>query len=73
MIVDMHAHYLPLDAARRVAGVPLAFERQPDGAFSVAAGGTRRVFGAGLFDLALQREVLRRQGLARRALSVPPF
>jgi hypothetical protein len=73
MIVDMHGHYIPPDTARRVAGVPLAFGRQPGGAFSVVAGGTRRVFGAGLFDLARLRAALRRQGLERRALSVPPF
>lgn len=73
MIVDWHAHYIPLDTARQVAGVPLAFERRPDGAYGFVAGGATRVFGPGLFDLERQRAALRDAGLERRALSVPPF
>jgi aminocarboxymuconate-semialdehyde decarboxylase len=67
IIADLHCHIFPVEAAIR-AGTSVLIE---------ATGGGYRVGGveldAGLLDLSLQVEDMRRQGVARRALAIPPF
>ncbi|MHB8646102.1 MAG: amidohydrolase family protein [Thermomicrobiales bacterium] len=72
MIVDLHSHYFPLDAAR-AAGSPVQVIEQPDGVFRFAFGGQTMTLPAALFDLNRQLADLHRQGLTRRVLQPPPF
>ena len=66
-ISDLHCHIFPAEAAIR-AGTTVPIERG-DGEYRV--GGV--ALDAGLLDLDLQREDMQRQGVARRALAIPPF
>ena len=66
-IVDLHCHIFPVEAAIR-AGTSVPIEQANDG---------YRVSGveldAGLLDLNLQIDDMRRQGVDQRALAIPPF
>lgn len=73
MIVDLHSHYFPLDAVRRLLGRRVEVTEQPDGSSRVIAFGHELAIDAALPDLDRQRAELRRQGLDRRVLMVPPF
>ena len=67
VIADLHCHIFPVEAALR-AGTSVLIE-PVDGSYRV--GGVE--LDAGLLDLGLQVEDMRRQGVARRALAIPPF
>lgn len=67
VIADLHCHIFPVEAAIR-AGTSVAIEPVNDG-YRVGGVG----LDAGLLDLGLQIEDMRRQGVARRALAIPPF
>jgi aminocarboxymuconate-semialdehyde decarboxylase len=73
MIVDLHSHYLPPEAARGVADGPVQITEASDGSYRFAVGGTAMTLSAELFNLELQLEALHRQRLARRVLQPPPF
>jgi aminocarboxymuconate-semialdehyde decarboxylase len=73
MIIDMHSHYIPLDAVAAVGPDVVAVERATDGGYVFRAGAASLHLEAQLFDLELQRTDLRRQGLDRRTLMLPPF
>ena len=67
VIADLHCHIFPVEAAIR-AGTTVPIERG-DGEYRVGGVG----LDAGLLDLELQIEDMQRQGVARRALAIPPF
>ncbi|HEX5167186.1 MAG TPA: hypothetical protein VFV93_17400, partial [Thermomicrobiales bacterium] len=67
VIADLHCHIFPVEAAIR-AGTSVPIEER-DGSFWV--GGVD--LDAGLLDLGIQIEDMQRQGVARRALAIPPF
>ena len=67
IIADLHCHIFPVEAAIRAStSVPIETR---DGSYWV--GGVD--LDTGLLDLGLQIEDMQRQGVARRALAVPPF
>ena len=72
MIVDLHSHYLPPQAAD-AADLPVTLDALSDGERRFAALGHDMTLEAELFDLERQRAALRRQGLDRRILAPPPF
>jgi aminocarboxymuconate-semialdehyde decarboxylase len=67
VIADLHCHIFPVEAAIR-AGTSVPIE-QRDGRYWVSGVD----LDAGLLDLDLQVEDMRRQGVTRRALAIPPF
>lgn len=67
VIADLHCHIFPVEAAIR-AGTSVAIE-SIDGGHRVGGVG----LDDGLLDLGLQIEDMRRQGVVRRALAIPPF
>jgi len=67
VISDLHCHIFPVEAAMR-AGTSVPIE-QRDGRFWVSGVD----LDAGLLDLDLQVADMQRQGVARRALAIPPF
>jgi aminocarboxymuconate-semialdehyde decarboxylase len=71
MIADLHCHFFPARAAG-AAGTPVAVTAEGDG-YRYTAGQTSMLLDAGLLDLELQIEDMRRQGVGRRALAIPPF
>jgi aminocarboxymuconate-semialdehyde decarboxylase len=73
MIIDMHSHYIPLDAVAAVGPDVVAVERAADGGYTFRAGAASLHLEPQLFDLERQRADLRRQGLDRRTLMLPPF
>lgn len=67
VVADLHCHIFPVEAALAAAtSVPI---ESLDGGYRV--GGVE--LDAGLLDLTLQIEDMRRQGVAQRALAIPPF
>ncbi len=73
MIVDLHSHYFPLDAVRDLADGPLPAGERPDDSVHLSVGGHDLTLLPQLVRLDAQLADLHRQGLARRALQVPPF
>src|SRR5215831_11432706 len=73
MIIDLHSHYLPLDAARGVPDSPVQITENADGSYQFATGGGAMTLSAELFSLERQLADLHRQQLARRVLQPPPF
>src|SRR5215212_2294651 len=73
MIIDMHSHYIPLDAVAAVGPDVVAVTRTADGGYTFRAGNSALTLDARLFDLELQHADLRRQGLDRRTMMLPPF
>src|SRR5690348_14681640 len=73
MIVDLHSHYFPLDAVRDLADGPLPAGERPDDSVHLSVGGHDLTLSPQLVRLDRQLADLHRQGLARRALQVPPF
>ncbi|HEU5422817.1 MAG TPA: amidohydrolase family protein [Nitrolancea sp.] len=71
MVIDLHSHYFPLEAAGQ-PGAPVTVAEGGEPTRLVVAGHAMSL-DAGLFDLARQRDDLQRQGLTRRVLAVPPF
>jgi aminocarboxymuconate-semialdehyde decarboxylase len=71
VITDLHCHVFPVEAARR-ARTSVAVEPADDG-YRLTTGSRTMVLDRGLFDLDLQLDDMLRQGVVRRALSVPPF
>lgn len=72
MVVDLHSHYVPLDAANDAdAGIKL--ERLDGGEVRFTATGQQMTFEGQLFDLDLQLSDMGRQRLDRRMLVIPPF
>lgn len=67
VISDLHCHIFPVEAAIR-AGTSVPIE-QRDGRYWVSGVD----LDAGLLDLDLQVDDMCRQGVARRALAIPPF
>ena len=72
MVVDLHSHYVPLEAANAAdAGILLEWESSGEVRFSAA--GQQMSLEGQLFDLSLQRQDMVRQQLDRRMLVIPPF
>jgi aminocarboxymuconate-semialdehyde decarboxylase len=67
VIADLHCHIFPVEAAIK-AGTSVPIENR-DGNYWL--GGVD--LDTGLLDLSLQIEDMQRQGVARRALAIPPF
>jgi aminocarboxymuconate-semialdehyde decarboxylase len=72
MVVDLHSHYVPLEAANG-ADVGISLEPQADGEVAFSTPHQQMSLEGQLFDLDMQRAELERQRLDRRMLSVPPF
>jgi aminocarboxymuconate-semialdehyde decarboxylase len=72
MIVDLHSHYLPAEAAR-AADVPVRLEPLPDGGYRFAVGRQELELERALTDLSIQVADMHRQRLERRILCIPPF
>lgn len=70
-IADVHCHIFPAEAARR-ARTSVEVEPEGDG-WRYTSGGRSMLLDQGLYDLEAQREDMRRQGVTRRALAIPPF
>lgn len=73
MIIDLHSHYLPPMAVKAAGPVPLRLEERPDGTYLFTDGPRSLTLERSLFDLEQQIRDMARQGLDRKALSVPPF
>jgi aminocarboxymuconate-semialdehyde decarboxylase len=73
MIIDMHSHYIPLDAVAAAGAEVATVERRSDGRYTFRAAGQALTLDPRLFELERQRADLRRQGLDRRTLMLPPF
>ncbi|CAN5636054.1 amidohydrolase family protein [soil metagenome] len=72
MVIDLHSHYVPLDAANDAdAGIRL--ERLDGGGVRFTAAGQQMTLEGQLFDLDLQLSDMGRQRLDRRMLVIPPF
>ncbi|HET7036440.1 MAG TPA: amidohydrolase family protein, partial [Thermomicrobiaceae bacterium] len=71
MVIDLHSHYFPLEAAAQ-PGAPVTLAEGGETP-RLLVGGHAMSLNAGLFDLGRQRDDLQRQGLARRVLAPPPF
>lgn len=71
MIADLHCHIFPADAARR-ARTSITVEPEGDG-WRYSSSGRSLLLDEGLYDLDMQRADMQRQGVARRALAIPPF
>jgi aminocarboxymuconate-semialdehyde decarboxylase len=72
MVVDLHSHYVPLEAAN-AADVGISLEPQSDGEVAFSTPHQQMSLEGQLFDLDMQRAELERQRLDSRMLSVPPF
>jgi aminocarboxymuconate-semialdehyde decarboxylase len=71
LITDLHCHIFPASAARRAR---TSIEVEPDGdGWRYTSAGRSMELDQGLYDLDAQIEDMRRQGVARRALAIPPF
>ncbi|HEX5908981.1 MAG TPA: hypothetical protein VFY44_00720, partial [Thermoleophilaceae bacterium] len=73
MIVDMHSHYIPLGAVAAAGADVATVERGNDGRYTFRAADQVLTLDPQLFELERQRAGLRRQGLDRRTLMLPPF
>lgn len=73
MKIDLHSHYFPPEAIERAGALPLALDALPDGKYRFTAGGKSLTLEQALFDPQIQLADMRRQGLDRRVLAVPPF
>jgi aminocarboxymuconate-semialdehyde decarboxylase len=73
MIIDMHSHYIPLDAVAAAGADVATVERGDDGRYTFRAAGQTLTLDPQLFELERQRADLRRAGLDRRTLMLPPF
>ena len=72
MVIDLHSHYIPMDAANS-ADVGIRFDRGEDEDVRLSAPHQQMSLEANLFDLELQRADMHRQRLDRRMLVIPPF
>ncbi len=72
MVVDLHSHYIPMDAANG-ADVGIQFERGDDDDVLLFAPSQEMSLEGHLFDLELQRADMHHQRLDRRMLVIPPF
>jgi aminocarboxymuconate-semialdehyde decarboxylase len=72
MVVDLHSHYIPLDAAND-SDVGIRFERSEGNDVRFVASHQQMSLEGQLFDLDLQRQDMQRQRLDRRMLVIPPF
>lgn len=73
MIIDMHNHFVPVDSLKAVDETVRVIEGA-DGAFElVDAKGHHFPLNPGLVDLDIQCEVMAKQRVERRTLSIPPF
>ena len=72
MVVDLHSHFIPLDAAN-AADVGIHFERADGSDVRLSAPHQQMSLEGQLFDLDLQLADLQRQRLDRRMLVIPPF
>lgn len=73
MFIDMHSHYIPLEAVAAAGADVAAVARGDDGRYTFRSGGGALTLDPQLFELDRQRADLRRQGLDRRTLMLPPF
>jgi aminocarboxymuconate-semialdehyde decarboxylase len=73
MIIDLHSHYVPLDAIRAMEGSPAQVAEAEDGSVQVAFRGRELPLAAELVSVERQVAALRRQQLTRRVLQPPPF
>ncbi len=71
MVIDLHSHFIPLDAANS-ADVGIRFQRESSEVAFTAPNQQMRLE-AQLFDLDRQLADLERQRLDRRMLVIPPF
>jgi aminocarboxymuconate-semialdehyde decarboxylase len=70
-VADLHCHIFPAAAAAQ-AGTSIVVEPEAGG-WRYHAGSRSMLLDDGLYDLNLQLQDMQRQGVARRALCVPPF
>lgn len=70
-IADLHCHYFPAAVAGR-ANTSITVEPE-DASYRFTAGSQSMLLDPGLLDLNLQIEDMDQQGVARRAISIPPF
>jgi aminocarboxymuconate-semialdehyde decarboxylase len=73
MIVDLHSHYVPLDAIRAMEGSPAQVTEAEDGSVHVTFRGRELPLAAELISVERQVAALHRQQLTRRVLQPPPF
>lgn len=72
MVIDLHSHYVPLQAANE-ADVGISLDEQPDGEVRFSTANQTMTLEGALFDLEIQKRDIARQRLDRRILAVPPF
>jgi aminocarboxymuconate-semialdehyde decarboxylase len=72
MVVDLHSHYVHLDAANG-ADAGIVFEHVAGGEVQFSTSGGQMSLEGQLFDLSRQQADMERQRLDRRMLVIPPF
>lgn len=72
MVIDLHSHYVPLEAAN-AANTGIRLTKMADGEVRFEARGQIMLLEAALFDLERQRADAARQRLEQRILTIPPF
>jgi aminocarboxymuconate-semialdehyde decarboxylase len=72
MVIDLHSHFIPLDAAN-AADAGIRFERDDGGDVRLIAAHQQMSLERQLFDRDLQMADMERQRLDRRMLVIPPF
>ena len=73
MIIDLHSHFLPIEAVQRMPGAPVQIENAANGTFRLTVGHQKFTLDSRLVDLDQQRSDMRRQSLDARTLMPPPF
>lgn len=73
MIVDLHSHYVPLDAVQAALGEQVQVQAGADSGRRLTIGGQTLPLARELTDVPGLIALADRQGLDRRILAVPPF
>ncbi len=73
MVIDLHSHFFPLDAALSSAAPVSPVPEMVEDGYVLEVAGHRLHLSRELIDVDAQRTAIERQGLDQRALMPPPY